>query len=242
MTDWLSEDEPFDLELSRAQVEGVLMALGDSPRRVLELGCGSGRVLEPVARAGHHVVGIDRVGEVLSRCRDRCEGMDDRVRLIRADFLREAWNDLLGDEAGHRGDEARFDAILLLGNTLMTLTDLDQSVTLFRRVSEHLAPGGVFLIDDLPGCFWPELTEGNWQSGLTEDGQMQLIWHRRDTIFTIRMGEAVDADSWVLKPDDRRFRLWTSSLLSMVAQRAGLSEPRTTEDHVLTEMQAISLP
>src|SRR6187401_3524724 len=38
---------------------------------VLELGCGTGRVLVPVARSGVHVVGIDRSSEMLARARAR---------------------------------------------------------------------------------------------------------------------------------------------------------------------------
>lgn len=40
-------------------------------RRVLELGCGTGRVTFPIARAGVNIVGIDRSGEMLARARQR---------------------------------------------------------------------------------------------------------------------------------------------------------------------------
>ena len=43
------EDLPFWQELARQQ---------GSP--ILELGCGSGRVLLPLARAGYNVVGLER--------------------------------------------------------------------------------------------------------------------------------------------------------------------------------------
>src|SRR6266487_2133842 len=37
--------------------------------RVLELGCGTGRVLIPVARAGKEITGIDSSRRMLERCR-----------------------------------------------------------------------------------------------------------------------------------------------------------------------------
>ena len=39
---------------------------GTQGGRVLELGCGSGRILVPLARAGHHVVGVDTSPHMLA--------------------------------------------------------------------------------------------------------------------------------------------------------------------------------
>jgi len=41
----------------------------ESRATVLELGCGTGRVLLPLARAGHDVTGIDASAAMLARCR-----------------------------------------------------------------------------------------------------------------------------------------------------------------------------
>ena len=50
---WLDEVAPLEPEESVAQIEALLAALGPAPRRVLDLGCGAGRVLVPLAAAGH---------------------------------------------------------------------------------------------------------------------------------------------------------------------------------------------
>jgi len=230
---WLSDDEPFEEEQSRAQVASVLRVLGGEPQRVLELGCGGGRVLIPIAAAGHAVTGIDIDRDAVARCRERSAAYADRVSLVECDFLRDSWP----TPPARPGADAAYEAILLLGNTLMTLTDPDDVVALFNRAASCLSPDGVFLIDDIAGCFWPELTEGNWQSGLSDDGAMQMIWHPRDTLFTIRLGDCVDTEGWTMKPDDRLFRLWTAWLLRMIAERAGLSEPQTADEHVLAVMR-----
>ena len=54
---------------------------------VLELGCGTGRVAVPVARAGAHVVGIDRSASMLDRARRRRRRarLDGSLRLVRGD-------------------------------------------------------------------------------------------------------------------------------------------------------------
>lgn len=56
---------------------------------VLEMGCGTGRVLLPVARAGVEVVGVDSSPEMLSRLEEALsrepEAVRRRVRLVRGD-------------------------------------------------------------------------------------------------------------------------------------------------------------
>ena len=44
---------------------------GRAPLRILELGCGSGRLLVPLLRDGHAVLGIDRSTAMLRRCAER---------------------------------------------------------------------------------------------------------------------------------------------------------------------------
>jgi SAM-dependent methyltransferase len=54
---------------------------------VLELGCGTGRVAVPVARAGARVVGIDRSASMLDRARKRLRRakLDGSLQLVRGD-------------------------------------------------------------------------------------------------------------------------------------------------------------
>jgi len=54
---------------------------------VLELGCGTGRVAVPMARAGAHVVGIDRSASMLDRARKRMRRakLDGALQLVRGD-------------------------------------------------------------------------------------------------------------------------------------------------------------
>ena len=54
---------------------------------VLELGCGTGRVAIPVAKAGARVVGLDRSASMLARARDRVRRakLDGSLQLVRGD-------------------------------------------------------------------------------------------------------------------------------------------------------------
>ena len=44
---------------------------------VLELGCGTGRILLPIARAGCSVVGLDNSRQMLARCREKLSAEAD---------------------------------------------------------------------------------------------------------------------------------------------------------------------
>jgi SAM-dependent methyltransferase len=204
------DQEPLAPDSSSAQIIGALALVGREPRRVLELGCGAGRVLVPLAEAGHDVTGIDRDGAQLTVCRRRLGGR--QARLVAGDFAR-PWPDDLG----------AFDFVCCLGNTFMMVWDVDAAVALLRRVEASLAPRGAFVIDDIPGQLWPELTCGNWLSGTDEDGLLQMVWAEDDAVFELRRGDDVDEDDWTIGPPERRMRLWTMGALRLAGSAAGLS-------------------
>ncbi len=54
-------------------------SLGDSAR-ILELGVGTGRIAIPLARAGHHVVGVDRSESMIGALAAACEALEPAVR------------------------------------------------------------------------------------------------------------------------------------------------------------------
>src|SRR5947209_4722541 len=55
---------------------------------LLELACGSGRLLFPLADAGHEITGVDASEKMLSLARDRLRHhkQSNRVTLVRQDF------------------------------------------------------------------------------------------------------------------------------------------------------------
>jgi len=73
------QDLDFYLEVGRTQGEPIL-----------ELGCGTGRVLLHMAQAGLRAVGLDLSEPMLARCRAKLENQPaavrDRVRLVHGDM------------------------------------------------------------------------------------------------------------------------------------------------------------
>jgi ubiquinone/menaquinone biosynthesis C-methylase UbiE len=116
--------------------------------RVLELGCGTGRVTIPVARAGARIVGVDRSSEMLARALKRSRRLRTRTRVswLRGDIR------FLPFRAS-----ARFDLVMAPYGILQSLVsdrDLDATLDSVWRV---LARGGTFGIDLVPDLpIWKE--------------------------------------------------------------------------------------
>ncbi len=221
--DWLDGGDPHDADRSAAQAAwlqswtGTVRPAGGG--RVLDLGCGDGRAVLQAATAGCEVVGIDCNGDSLARCRERLRSSGLDATLMEQDVL-QPWGDI----------GSGFDLILCLGNTFMLFWELESATHLLKTCREHLAPGGIVVIDDMPLEFQEEVESGNWATGLSPDGDLQMIWDEHEPIFTIRSGEAVDEESWTLCEDDVRLRHWTLDSLAGVAVAAGLSGPESPMD------------
>src|SRR5215467_1386169 len=75
---------------ARQDIDLFVEAARASGGPVLEVGCGTGRVLIPTARAGIHIVGLDLSPGMLDICRKRLleepEAVRSRVRLVLGDM------------------------------------------------------------------------------------------------------------------------------------------------------------
>ena len=133
--DPLGADVALYCELARAH--------GGSP--VLELGCGTGRVLAGLLRSGHVAVGVDRSPVMLARAEERLRTLDpagERWRLVAADVRELALAE-------------RFRLVLApldLFGYFMTTEDQLEALAGVRR---HLYPEGQLAIDVAfpPGAF-----------------------------------------------------------------------------------------
>ena len=115
-----NEDIPFWQSLARWQ--------GDP---ILELGCGTGRVLIPLCQSGHTVYGLDNAHEMLSFLKQRITPeLAPQIKLIE------------GDMTDFKID-ALFRLVILPCNTYSTFTS-NTRAKMLTCVFNHLVPGGVF--------------------------------------------------------------------------------------------------
>ena len=101
---------------------------------VLELACGTGRLLIPMARAGLEVTGVDLVRGMLDRARAKADEAGVIVELVHGDMR--------GVQLGRR-----FAMVLVAYNSMLHLATLDDLRALLACVRRHLLPDGVFVFD-----------------------------------------------------------------------------------------------
>jgi SAM-dependent methyltransferase len=105
---------------------------------VLELGCGTGRILIPVARAGASIVGLDLSGAMLARCKakvaEESKEIRDRIDLRAAD----ARSFDLG---------RRFDVVTFPFRAFQHLVDVTDQLACLDCVRRHLSPDGRLVLD-----------------------------------------------------------------------------------------------
>jgi SAM-dependent methyltransferase len=99
---------------------------------VLELGCGTGRVLLPLAAACGCIHGLDRSPAMLARCRQKLQAAGLPPTRARAD---------LGDIT-HCALGRTFDLIIAPYRVFQLLETEAQVEGLFQCIRTHLAPGG----------------------------------------------------------------------------------------------------
>jgi len=227
MTVWLGGHEPHEPVVAAQQLDWLRRWGDRPPSRVLDLGCGHGRTMLDLATLGHDVLGVDTDDACLEFCHAKADDRGVEVRLRRLDFL-----------ADWPVDEASFDLVCCLGNTFMLVDTDEAAIALLERCAACLAPGGIVVLDDLPGLFVPEVESGNWATGISEDGSLQLIWSEREDVFTVRSGEAVDPDHWSLHADDVLLRLWRRAALERVAEAAGLSAVEVDQEGAVLVMRS----
>lgn len=138
--DYYGDPERYDTEyapfsIDRAWYVKRALQLGGP---VLELGCGTGRILFALAAEGLSVDGLDNAPAMLDRARTRAvllgDSLSSRIGLYEGD--------LTDFDLGRR-----YRTIMVPLNGLMhLLTDRDLLACL-DRVRAHLAPGGRFLFD-----------------------------------------------------------------------------------------------
>jgi len=99
---------------------------------ILELGCGTGRLLSPLAERGHQVIGLDLNYPALAYLRNSVDSeLLDRIRIFQS-----------GMDNFHLHQS--FSMIFLACNTLSTL-DYETRKSAYKRIVDHLGPGGVFV-------------------------------------------------------------------------------------------------
>ncbi|HEY4658434.1 MAG TPA: class I SAM-dependent methyltransferase [Gemmatimonadaceae bacterium] len=136
--------ELIPLSKDRRDLEFYLGYARQAGGRVLELGCGTGRILVPIAAAGLEVVGLDLSDAMLAKCREKLQTLpaeaQSRVQLVRGDMT----NFDLGET---------FALAIIPFRPFQHLLTVEQQLACLGCIARHLAPKGKLVFD----VFQPDL-------------------------------------------------------------------------------------
>jgi SAM-dependent methyltransferase len=122
----------------RPDVDFFVAAAREAGGAVLEVGCGTGRVLIPTARAGVPITGLDASAHMLAVCRERLaaeqEQVQERVALVQGDMR----DFTLGQE---------FALVTIPFRPFQHLTTVAGQKQCLATIQRHLAPGGRLILD-----------------------------------------------------------------------------------------------
>ena len=123
---------------SRPDITFFVEAASKAGSPVLEVGCGTGRVLIPTARAGVEIVGLDLSPHMLAVCRQRLrdepEAVQSRVRLVQADMRR--------FELGRI-----FTLVTIPFRPFQHLLTVEDQLSCLESIRHHLGDGGALILD-----------------------------------------------------------------------------------------------
>ncbi|GMV94294.1 MAG: methyltransferase [Candidatus Hydrogenedentota bacterium] len=206
------EDQPFLAELydqlpayaARKDIAFYVDYARSVNGPVLELACGTGRVLIPVAESGCQIVGLDLSEFMLAKCRSRLKKaafeVRNRVRIIRGDMT----NYGLGET---------FALVTTPFRPFQHLISVQDQLACLRCANRHLRPGGTLILDLFhpnleylcsPSCF----NEQEDCTGVTRsDGSVLRQAHRIKAQYRSRQMMDVEMIFYVTHPDGREEQL-----------------------------------
>lgn len=141
--DWYDAPHLYDVifrdgtEQERAFLEAMVLRYGlqRTGQRVLEPACGSGRLVEAMARRGHEVWGFDLNEQMIAYAKKRMgkRAPPQQIRL---------WVDDMSKFCA----PAHFTLVHTLVSTFKYLPDNASAVSFMKKVAEALLPGGLFVL------------------------------------------------------------------------------------------------
>ncbi|MGE5617225.1 MAG: class I SAM-dependent methyltransferase [Bacillota bacterium] len=119
---------PFD------DVAFYLSVARESGGRILEMGCGNGRILLRLAQAGLDAIGVDRSAGMLEALRRKAHAARITPKAARMDVRELAFG-------------AAFDVVLCPYSLVTSMSTADDAARLMREAHRVLRPGGSVVID-----------------------------------------------------------------------------------------------
>jgi SAM-dependent methyltransferase len=197
---------------------------------VLEIGCGTGRVLAHLGAAGYEAVGVDVSRPMLEVARRRLEPWSDRVRLADFDFRGNALFE-------------KFHVVFVTLYTFNHLIDVEEQRLFLRHVTRCMKSPGVLAIDFF--CPLPMLrpeANGQWREIERKvDGHALVLRDKREMLTPLlerrTQSFSIDGEPPCEHVSHRRFV--PAQHAEQLLVEAGFESVRWLQDYDLGNARAI---
>lgn len=184
---------------------------------ILELGCGTGRVLLFLAKSGHTIFGVDNSPNMLQFLNQQIPPeLQSRIYPIKGDMT-------------NFNIEMQFKLIILPCNTYSTI-EADIRPAMLKNINEHLAPGGVFGVS-IPN---PEILSALVES--TSEPEIESIFNHPITGNPVQVSSCWERNASVLTFIWHYDHLFPNGHIDRVT--TSTDHQLSSTDQFLTEMQA----
>lgn len=202
----------------------------DGNHRILELGCGTGRVLKCLAESGCNVLGVDISGDMLEIAETKLHRflLSGNIRLNNFNFL-----DSCLDE--------KFDRVLITFYTLNYLIDDTQCELFLNNVQRSMNRNGMIIIDLFyPGPLQRPDTAGVWYKKDVEvNGKTVQLKDKRTMIGNVeeRVQEYITEDKSIKIVSKRRF--YSKQDILRILEKCGFDSIEVTDDYNVKEFHRV---
>ncbi|GEM_PF-681294 len=140
--------------------------------KVLEIGCGTGRVLKPLLESGASVVGVDISPVMLALAHNKLASFCDSgaLRLLNHNFV-------------YSSIQEEFDRVFVTFYTFNYLLSYENALSFLNNIYNSMNDGAVLLMDMFfPSIYHNPAIEGKWQERLLNLGEKQIRLSDRRTM------------------------------------------------------------
>lgn len=131
----------YDLDSPWSKDRDFYLSLaGDTPKRILDLGCGTGLLCEAYADNGHKVTGVDPAEAMLKIARQKKHA--NEITWVQS-------------KAQNFKSEHLFDLIIMTGHAFQVLLEEREVESVFATMKDHLVPEGLIVFESRnPDIVW----------------------------------------------------------------------------------------